>query len=255
MENPQLSYSPEENIVQNQQSLSLVSGAALTSFALFHRRLLSIPAFLVGMSLLYRWMTGKSLLDKFTNESRADEATSDNVSVPHEQGVHVVHAVTINRPIEDLYNFWHDFSNLPQVMTYVESIEPLGDNRTHWTLKLPGGKKVEYDAETYTNVPNEVISWRSLPDSEFQNAGSVRFRAAPADRGTEVKLTVEFMPPAGPIGQALLKLFGEIPAQYVGQYLREFKQMMETGEKATTKGQPSGRKQHQPLSRKQEAKS
>jgi len=32
-----------------------------------------------------------------------------------------------------------------------------------------------------------------------------------------------------------------MPEQYIGQYLREFKQIMETGEKATTEGQTSGR--------------
>lgn len=167
----------------------------------------------------------------------------DFVSVPQEQGVHVVRSVTINRPVEELYNFWHDFSNLPQIMNNVDSIQSIADNRTHWTLKLPGGTKIEFDAETYTDMPNEVISWRSLPDSQFKNAGSVRFHPAPADRGTEVRLTVEFVPPAGVLGQAVLKLFGEAPAQYVGQYLREFKQVMETGEKATTEGQPSGRKE------------
>jgi uncharacterized membrane protein len=129
-------------------------------------------------------------------------------------------------------------------MGYVESVQPLGENRTHWTIKMPvGGAKVEFDSEVYTDVPNEVISWRSLPGSQVENAGSVRFKAAPAGRGTEVHLTVEFVPPGGPIAQAALKLFGDAPNQYFAQYLREMKQMMETGEKATTEGQTSGRQE------------
>ena len=116
-----------------------------------------------------------------------------------------------------------------------------GQNRAHWTIKLPTGQQAESDVEVYTDTPNEVISWRSLPESDLRHAGSVRFRQAPGNRGTEVSLDVEFVPPGGKIGELVLKLFGEAPRQYIGQYLREFKMLMETGEKATTEGQTSGR--------------
>lgn len=160
-----------------------------------------------------------------------------------EKGLKIVRAVTINRPVEALYSFWRDPLNLPEVMGYIDSVQVTGENTAHWTIKLPGDMKTEFDVEVYTDVPNEVISWRSLEGSEMQNAGSVRFKPAPADRGTQVQLTVEFVPPGGALGKALLKLFDDAPNQYIGQYLREFKQVMETGEKATTKGQTSGREE------------
>src|SRR5690606_3826133 len=131
--------------------------------------------------------------------------------------------------------------NLPQVINFIESVQFTGSNRAHWTIKLPGGMKSEFDVEVYTDVPNEVISWRSLPESQIQNAGSIRFRPAPGNRGTEVHLTLEFIPPGGPLGKAAMKMFDDVPGQYISQYLREFKQIMETGEKATTEGQTSGR--------------
>ncbi len=159
-----------------------------------------------------------------------------------DKGVKVTKSITIDRPIEDLYAFWQDLTNLPSVMDYVKSIQVTGDT-SHWTIQLPGGVQTEFDAGVYNEVANEVIAWRSLEGSELQNAGSVRFKSAPGTRGTEVQLTVEFIPPAGIIGQALVKLFGDVPAQYIGQYLREFKQQMETGEKATIEGQTSGRKE------------
>jgi uncharacterized membrane protein len=179
-------------------------------------------------------------------QQQADRTTSrpvrsENVSVPREKGIHVVRAVTIDRPVADLYNFWHDPTHLPQVFSFVKSVQVTGTNRTHWTIKLPGDSTAELDVEIYTDTPNEVISWRSLPGSEMQLAGSVRFKTAPSKRGTEVHLTLEFVPPGGALGKAVLKLFGEAPQQYIGQFLREFKQIMETGEKATTRGQTSGR--------------
>lgn len=162
-----------------------------------------------------------------------------------DKGIKVVKSITVDKPVEELYNFWHDPTNYPAVMDYVQSVQITGQNTAHWTVKLPGGIKSEFDAEVYTDVPNEVISWRSIEGSELQNAGSVRFRKAPAEKGTEVQLTVEFVPPGGVIGQAVSKLFGEVPAQYIGNYLRQFKQKMETGETPTIEGQPSGRKEEQ----------
>jgi uncharacterized membrane protein len=233
----------EINMAHDERTYSLLGGGALLVFALRYGGLLRIPAMLAGLGLLYQGMSGKSPLNDALNRNSAVKTNPANVSVPHEQGVHVTRAVTIDRPVEDLYTFWRDPANLPQVMGYVESVQPIGDNRTHWTIKLPKGATVEFDSEVYTDKPNEVISWRSLPGSQIQNAGSVRFVPAPAGRGTEVHLTVEFVPPGGPIAQAVLKLFGDAPNQYFAQYLRDFKQVMETGEKATTKGQTSGRKE------------
>jgi uncharacterized membrane protein len=152
----------------------------------------------------------------------------------------VARAVTINRPVEELYNFWRDPNNLARILKYVQSVEMMGENRAHWTIKLPGGAKTEFDAERYTDTPNEVISWRSLEGAEVKNAWSVRFRPAPGGRGTEVHLIVEFSPPGGALGRAVTNLFGEAPNQYFGEYLREFKQLMETGERTTSAG-PSGR--------------
>jgi uncharacterized membrane protein len=175
-------------------------------------------------------------------QNRAENsAENTNVSVPHEKGIHVVRAVTIDRPIADLYDFWHDPTNLPQVFSFVESVLVTGPDRAHWTVSIPGGNITELDVEVYTDTPNEVISWRSLPGSDLQMAGSVRFKTAPGNRGTEVQLTLEFVPPGGALGKAVMNLFGEAPQQYIGQFLREFKQIMETGEKATTEGQTSGR--------------
>jgi uncharacterized membrane protein len=161
--------------------------------------------------------------------------------VPAGKGVHAEAVVTVDRPVEELYAFWRNPLNLPQVMHDIESVEIIDDRRAHWVVHLPGGLTGEFTVEVYTDVPNEVISWRSLPGSPMPHAGAVRFRPAPGDRGCEVQLSVEFVPPAGALGRALLERLQAVPDQYVGQFLREFKRMMETGEVATVEGQPSGR--------------
>lgn len=158
-----------------------------------------------------------------------------------EHAFDLTRAVTVSRPVQELYGFWRDPTHLPEAIKYIESVQMTGQNRAHWTVKPPLGPKIDLHIELTEDERNHVIAWKSLPESQIQTTGSLRFRPAPANRGTQVYLTVGFDPPGGAIGEALLKLFGEAPAQYFSQYLREFKQLMETGEKATTEGQTSGR--------------
>jgi uncharacterized membrane protein len=78
--------------------------------------------------------------------------------------------------------------------------------------------------------PNELIVWRSLPDAGVPNSGSVQFRDAPGNRGTEVLVELRYQPPGGKLSSLIAKLFGEEPEQQVKGDLRRFKQVMETGE-------------------------
>lgn len=246
MYRPQLDHAPRplvEGLDEKQEKMfALLGGTTLMTFALLRRGLIGIPAGILGLVLLIRALKNpiEELIEQHTHDGQ-NVPTSRNMSVPHETGIHVARSVTINRPVEDLYSFWRDPNNLARILKYVDSVQMMGDNRAHWTIKLPGGSTTEFDAELFTDTPNEVISWRSLEGADIKNAWSVRFRSAPGGRGTEVHFTVEFTPPGGAIGKAVTNLFGEAPAQYFAQYLREFKQLMETGEKTTNAG-PSGRK-------------
>ena len=108
---------------------------------------------------------------------------------------------------------------------------------------------MEWDAEIYNEKTNELIAWRSLPESDVVNAGSVRFKPLGA-RGTEVKVVLNYNVPGGKVSALIAKLFGREPGQMIAEDLRRLKQIMETGEAATTEGQPSGRDpQAQPAQR------
>lgn len=154
----------------------------------------------------------------------------------------VQQAVTINRPPEDVYRFWHDFQNLPRFMMHLESVQVVGNKRSHWKAKAPAGTTVEWDAETTEDRANELIAWRSLEGSQIENEGTVHFTPAPAGRGTEVRVDLRYDAPGGKAGALVAKLFGEEPEQQVKAELRVFKQVMETGEvtqsDATIHGKP-----------------
>jgi uncharacterized membrane protein len=136
----------------------------------------------------------------------------------------------VNRPVSEVYSFWHDFQNLPRFMTHLESVQVLGPRRSHWVAVGPAGIRVEWDAETVEDRPNELIAWRSLPGSDVETSGWVRFKPAPGNRGTEVVVEMRYDPPGGVIGATMAKLFGEAPEQIVTRDLIAFKNVMEVGE-------------------------
>ncbi|MGH8057376.1 MAG: SRPBCC family protein, partial [Candidatus Entotheonellia bacterium] len=127
-------------------------------------------------------------------------------------------------------------------MQHLKAVTKLSDTRSHWVAKGPAGTSVEWDAEIINDQANEWIAWRSLPNADVDHAGSVHFRRAPGGRGTEVKVEMEYRPPAGRVGAAIASLFGTEPSQQMEQDLHHLKQWIEAGEIATTYGQPVGQR-------------
>lgn len=147
-----------------------------------------------------------------------------------DSGIRVSEAVTVARSPEEVYRFWRDLTNLPRFMEHLEAVQQIDDRRSHWRARAPAGSSVEWDAEIIEDQPNERISWRSIEDAEVPNTGTVRFRSAPGNRGTEIHVTLRYAPPAGRLGALVARLFGEEPAQQVKSDLRRLKQVLETGE-------------------------
>lgn len=171
---------------------------------------------------------------------KAEEGHSPVASVEYGEGNKFVHVVTINKPAAELYRYWRDFANLPRFMSHLEAVQVLDGGRSHWRAKAPLGQSVEWDATIINEVENELIAWQSEEGAQVPNAGSVRFTPAPAGRGTEVRVTISYEPPAGQVGVAVAKLLGEEPSRQVSDDLRRFKQLMEAGELPTNDRQPSG---------------
>jgi uncharacterized membrane protein len=141
-----------------------------------------------------------------------------------------VEAITINRPRTEVYAFWHNFENFPRFMAHLESVQMIGDLRSHWKARAPAGTTVEWDADTTEDRPNELIAWQALADADVPNRGQVRFRDAPGNRGTELIVELKYQPPGGKIAALIAKLFGEEPSQQVKSDLRRLKQVLEVGE-------------------------
>ncbi len=154
--------------------------------------------------------------------------------------IHAEEKVTIARPPEELYRYWRDMSHMPRLFATIRSVQSLDATRSHWVAQGPFNMDVEWDAEIFNDIPFEEINWRSLKGSVIETNGTVRFRPAPGNRGTEVHVILSYLVPGERLGAAVSKLIGLNPEAEVREGLRHFKQLMETGEIPTTLNQPSG---------------
>lgn len=230
------------NVQGAERTASLVGGAALLAAGMLGGTKTRAFTSVAGGALLFRGLLGYCpvkhglLGDESEGSGQARSAVMD-----HDEGITVEKSVTVRRSPEELYQYWRAFENLPAIMDHLKSVEVLDDTRSHWVAKAPAGTDVEWDAEIINDVPNELIGWRSLPDSGVANAGSVHFSEAPGNRGTEVRVRLRYDPKFGRVGAGVARLFGENPEQQLAGDLRRFKQTMEAGETPTVEGQSTGR--------------
>jgi uncharacterized membrane protein len=171
-----------------------------------------------------------------------DVACSRRLSThPEARGgmLRVRESIVINRSPQELYQFWRNLENLPKFMEHLKAVQNIDDKRSHWVADGPGGLDVEWDAEIVNDRPNEWLAWRSI-GGDVENSGLVRFERG--GHGTLVKVEMRYQPPGGIVGAAAAKLMGKAPEQQIRKELRRLKQLLETGEIATTEGQPAGRR-------------
>lgn len=230
------------NVHGAERTASLVGGAALLAAGLLGGTKTRAFTTVAGGALLFRGLLGYCpvkhglLGDEGEGVGQARSAVMD-----HSEGITVEKSVTVRRSREELYRYWRSFENLPRIMAHLESVEVLDETRSHWVAKAPAGASVEWDAEIINDVPNELIGWRSIPDSGMANAGSVHFTEAPGDRGTKVRVRLRYDPKFGRVGAGVARLFGENPEQQLAGDLRRFKKAMEADQAPPVEDPSSGR--------------
>lgn len=196
---------------------------------------------LFGAEMLRRAVTGHCYLYEGLGVRTAPTREGSHSSLPYELGIGAQAAITIGRSREEVFAFWRDLHNLPRFMQHLESVEVRDNRHSHWVAQGPAGARVEWDSEIINEVDNELIAWRSLEGSDVDSAGSVQFKDAPGGRGTEIRVKLQYNPPAGMVGAIVASLFGKEPEQEIKSDLARLKQVLETGVVSTTEGQATGR--------------
>lgn len=216
------------NVGHAERKASLLGGTALALSGLKSlagkRPLQGLAMVAAGALFIYRGKTGYCHLYQAIG---ADSFHSEH------SGLRIERVLTVNRPPLQVYEFWRNLENLPRFMQHLESVQMTGDKTSHWKARGPGAASIEWDAEMMDDYPGQQISWHSTGAAELPNKGTVEFTAAPGDRGTEVRVCIDYYPPGGAAGRAAAKLAQGINAQQLEEDLKRLKRILETGEIAT----------------------
>lgn len=213
-----------QNVGNLERTLSTFFGAYLVYRGIRRMKLSGAAMTAAGGALIYRGVTGHCAVYE------ALEKDTANDEHPTRSSLHVEKSVVVQKPPEELYRFWRSVENLPRFMPHLKEVRPVGDKLSYWTVKGPAGTDIEWAAEIINDVPNSLIAWQSLPESDVENAGSVHFKELQNGRGTEVRVVITYKPPLGKLGDTIAKLLGESPDQEIENDLKRFKEIIEAHE-------------------------
>lgn len=214
-----------QNVGDMERILSMAAGAGLAGLGLARGRWDGLLLGAIGASLIWRGYTGRCQCYAALGIDTAEHNSA--TAVPAQQGLKIEKTIKINRSPEELYRFWRDLENLPQIMRHLEKVERIDSQRSHWVANGPFGKQVEWDAEIINERADDLIAWRSLPGGHIDTAGSVHFNRT-ADGGTELTLSMKYNPPAGKVGARVADWLGDGLEQKLDEDLNRFKATMES---------------------------
>jgi uncharacterized membrane protein len=220
------------NVGTAERVVSVVAGATLAGYGLARRSWPGAALALAGGLCIYRGARGWCSLYQLLGINNAQRSREDIESRLSKGGVKIEKVITVQAPADVLYREWRDLQRLPEHLRHIKSVEPRDDRVSHWVASGPLGSTYEWDAEIINERENELIAWRSLEDSEVDHAGSVRFKEARGNGGTDVHLSLKYNPRTGPAGIWLAKVLGQDPESDIDEDLHRFKQHMEAGEVA-----------------------
>ena len=140
----------------------------------------------------------------------------------------VYETIEVDAPVEDVFNYWSNFENFPSFMSNIEEVRMTDQDTSHWRVKGPLGKSVEFDARTTEMDPSRGIGWNTN-GGEVMTSGEARFEEVSPGR-TRIDVTMNYAdPPGGKVGEAAANLFSN-PERNLKEDLENFSRIVERGE-------------------------
>jgi uncharacterized membrane protein len=129
-------------------------------------------------------------------------------------------SIEVDAPVQKVYNQWTQFEEFPEFMEGVEEVRQLDDKRLHWVASI-GGKRHEWDADIYEQLPDQRIAWRATAGK--QNQGAVSFDRLTNNR-TRVNVVITYEPEG--VIENTADALGLVSARVKGD-LKRFKEFIE----------------------------
>lgn len=221
------------HIPQSERNLSLLGGGILTifgvAFGLARRNPFGALVAALGGALIYRSVREHSGVYYLMATNPNSHSRPEPLEMPERNRQHVTAVITIDYPLEKLYPIWRDFQQVSRILSSIESVTVHDRTHSRWTAKPVDGFKMSWDVEITNEVPNKLISWESLGDSQIAHAGSIRFRPAAFSKGTEMRITLEYTEPEQPQRINVARWLGIDPQNNLQDDLERFKVNVEQG--------------------------
>jgi uncharacterized membrane protein len=217
------------NVNDGERVVSAVTGGALLLYGLVRGAATGWALAAVGAALAWRGLSGQSYVYRWFGIERAAGATA---TIEGNLGVKAERSIVVAAPPERIYGVWRNLENLPRFMSHLDRVEVLDRARSRWFVKAPAGITISWEAEIINEIPNQLIAWRSIGPSVVRHAGSVHFDRAPDGRSTSVRVSLQYDPPGGEFGHAVLRLIGENADEQIQRDLIDLKRAVEAGELA-----------------------
>lgn len=215
------------NVGAIERVTSALAGGFLTLYGLRRRGTAGYGMALLGAELLFRGASGHCKTYSMLGVSTEREVEpGTRADVDEARAISVRQSIYVERPREELFAIWRDFSKLPQFMKHLQRVDVLSPTHSHWVVAGPVGSTLEWDAEIVGERENEWIAWRTVEPAQVPNNGTVMF-CEMSDGSTDVFVTLDAQPPAGKFGMMVARMFGRAPNQQVRDALERFKEMAE----------------------------
>ncbi len=140
----------------------------------------------------------------------------------------VQESLEVQAPVEDVFRYWSNFENFPNFMSNVEEVRMTGGDTSHWKVKGPLGKTVQFEAKTTQMDAGRGIGWNTI-EGEVMTSGEARFEEVTPGR-TRVDVTMNYSdPPGGAVGEAVANVLSN-PERNLREDLQNFAKIVERGE-------------------------
>jgi uncharacterized membrane protein len=137
-------------------------------------------------------------------------------------------SIEVEAPVEEIFRYWSNFQNFSNFMSNIEEIRLTAQDTSHWRVKGPLGKSVEFDAKTTEMDPNRGIGWNTV-DGDVMTSGEVRFEEVSPGR-TRIEVTMNYAdPPGGVVGEVVANVLSN-PERNLKEDLENFARIVERGE-------------------------
>lgn len=148
-----------------------------------------------------------------------------------EEPIVVQKTIHIDAPIDEVWSLWEHMESFPRFMDHVQAVERLDDDTYRWVARGPAGIDVEWRGRVVERRPRELLRWESLPGSQVDNRGTVRFENGGSlpDGGTRVHVRMSYNPPAGGLGHLVARLFHDDPRSAMNDDMVRLKSLLENG--------------------------